>query len=94
MSTTTPAAPQKFHLDRRADKIAASIEAGDDDALLTTRQLADWFDVSTQWVEQGRIRKYGPPFVRIAARSVRYRRGDVLKWLKARRFRDTSEYAR
>jgi hypothetical protein len=52
------AMPLKHRLDRRA---AALIEAGgegDDDDLLSTRAVAHWLGVSTQWIEIGRSRGY------------------------------------
>ena len=81
------------HLDRRADKIAAA-DVGADDELLTTRQLANWLGVSTQFLEIGRSKKYGPPFVRIGPRYIVYRRGDVFTWLKERTHASTAEYSR
>jgi hypothetical protein len=83
--------PKSHHIDRRADQIIA-VGAGAADDLLDTRQLADWLGVSTQWVEIGRSKNYGPPFKRLAARTVRYMRGDVWKYLKARTHASTAEY--
>jgi hypothetical protein len=62
-------------LDRRAADLARV--AGDDDALLTPKQLAQWLGVSDQWVAIGRCRGYGPPFVKVAPMTVRYHRGAV-----------------
>jgi predicted DNA-binding transcriptional regulator AlpA len=86
-------APKKHHLDRRAAAIIA-VDVGADDELLSTRQVADWLGVSTQWLEIGRCKKYGPKFMRIGPRVIRYRRGDVLEWLKARTHASTAEYGR
>jgi hypothetical protein len=87
------ASPTKHHIDRRADKIVGA-DIGADDELLSTRAVADWLGVSTQWVEIGRTKNYGPPFRKISARCIRYHRGDVLKWLKARSYASTAEYAK
>ena len=92
VAAKTSSAPAKHHLDQRADRIAGE-DVGADDDLLTTRQVADWLGVSTQWVEIGRSKNYGPPFKRLTARSIRYLRGDVLKWLKTRTHASTAEYA-
>jgi predicted DNA-binding transcriptional regulator AlpA len=88
----TSSAPTKHHIDRRADKIAAA-DVGADDELLSTREVADWLSVSTQWLEIGRSKSYGPKFTRMSARSIRYLRGDVLKWLRERTHASTAEYA-
>jgi hypothetical protein len=85
--------PIRHHLDRRADEIveAAADKAADD--LLTTPAVADWLKVSTQWLEIGRSKGWGPPFIRLSTRRVRYRRADVLAWLKKRSHASTAEYA-
>lgn len=88
---TTTGAPERHHLDRRADAIIEQSTGADDD-LLTTRQVADWCSVSTQFLEIGRVKNYGPKFVRLSPRQIRYRRGDVLTWLKQRTHASTKEY--
>ena len=91
MSVASRTAPTKHHIDRRADRILGA-DIGADDELLSTRAVADWLGVSTQWVEIGRSKNYGPPFRKISARCIRYHRGDVLKWLKERSYASTAEY--
>lgn len=86
-------APSSHHLDRRvAPLIAAGEGAGDD--LLSTREVAEWFGVSVQWLEIGRSKNYGPPFLRLGPQRIRYQRTAVLRWLEGRRFNSTSEYPR
>jgi predicted DNA-binding transcriptional regulator AlpA len=92
MSPSTPERYKYHHLDRRADQIAS--DGGEDDELLSTIKLASWLGVSTQWVEIGRSKKYGPEFVRLGPRHIVYRRSDVIKWLRARTFASTSDYGR
>jgi hypothetical protein len=87
------APPRRHHIDRRADKIIADSAAEADDDLLSTGAVADWLCVSTQFLEIGRSKNYGPRFVRIGPRTIMYRRGDVLAWLKQRTFGGTAEYA-
>ena len=60
-----------------------SPEVGDD-ALLDTPATANWLGVSNQWLELARCKGYGPPFVKITARLVRYRKGDIVAYLKSR----------
>ncbi len=79
------------HLDRRApDLIEAS--AGSPEDLLKTREVAEWLRVSTQFVEVGRSRGFGPPFLRLGPTRIRYRRADVLGWLEERTHVHTREY--
>jgi hypothetical protein len=82
------------HLDRRLKQIVALDTDNDDDNLLTTEQVAEWFGVSTQWLEIGRSKGWGPPFERIAPHLIRYRRGKVRSWLDGRSHSSTSEYMR
>lgn len=83
----------KHHLDRRAEAIVERGNEGDADDLLSTAQVAAWLGVSLQFLEIGRHRGYGPKFVRLSPRRVRYRRSDVLTWLKERTHAATNEYA-
>jgi hypothetical protein len=80
--------PKTHRLDRRAAALVADEDTG---ALLNTAALAEWLNVSTQWVEIGRHRGYGPPFVKLAGK-VRYRRCDVITWLNDRTHHSTREY--
>jgi predicted DNA-binding transcriptional regulator AlpA len=83
--------PRTHHLDNRAAELIAA-GAGDPDDLMTISEVAAWFRVSLIWLHIARMHGYGPPFVKIAPRHIRYKRSDVLSWLKSRTFRVTSEY--
>jgi predicted DNA-binding transcriptional regulator AlpA len=90
----TTGGPQSHHLDKRASDIAARIDGGGDkDELLSTEQTATLLGVSRQWLEIGRTRGYGVPFVRLSPRRVRYRRSDVIAWLNERTHHATAEYS-
>jgi hypothetical protein len=89
-AATAPAA--KFHIDKRAPSLLAHKASDDDDALLSTPEMACWLGVSVPWLEIGRAKGYGPPFKRLSARSVRYRVGDAKAWLETRTYNATSEY--
>ena len=82
-ATTDATAKRTHHLDKRARALAQQ-GPGAADELLNTRSLADWLGVSELWLELGRARNYGPKFVKLGPRMVRYRRADVLAWLDAR----------
>jgi predicted DNA-binding transcriptional regulator AlpA len=83
----------RLHLDRRAGAIADAIpiEATDDE-LLSTPQVAMWFGVSQEWLEIGRTKNYGPPYLKLAPQVIRYRRGDLRQWLQARQYAYSAEY--
>jgi len=77
------------HLDRRADQLAEQYANSNADELLTTAAVADWLRVSRQFLEIGRVQRYGPPFIRVGPRVILYRRGDVIAWLRERTYRST-----
>ena len=85
--------PRAHHFDKHADQLAKEIR-GSDDQLLDTPQTAALMKVSHQFLEIGRHRGFGPPFMKLGRRLVRYRRGDVKEYLKARTHLSTSEYAK
>ena len=84
--------PRKHHLDRRAGQILAADTNGAYDEMLTTRQVAQWFGVSEQFLEIARSRGYGPQYVMMAARTIRYRRDACRRWLQQRTYGGTAEY--
>jgi hypothetical protein len=80
------------HIDKRAGAIVENTKGNGDD-LLSTRETAIWLGVSEPWLEIGRSRGWGPPFIRLSTRRIRYRRDSVLAWLAEREHARTSEYA-
>ena len=66
-------------------------DAGDREALLRQEDAAAIIGVSPRALEGWRYRGGGPKFVRISARCIRYRRGDVLAWIEDRVATSTSE---
>lgn len=57
---------------------------GGDDSLFDTRTIAAWLGVSCQHLEAERIVGRGPPVVRVTSRLIRYRKRDVIDFLRAR----------
>ena len=84
----------RLHLDKRAHQLAEM--TGDEekpDDLLTTREVATWFGVSAQWLEIGRGKNYGPPFLQLGNNVIRYHRGRCKDWLLTRVRTTTAGYA-
>ncbi len=75
---------QRHHLDRRAGRLADEGDKGSGDELLESRQVADWLGVTEPWMWRGRTFNYGPPFIRPFPEVVRYKRREVVKWLRGR----------
>jgi hypothetical protein len=92
--TPKPQAVSTHHLDRRAVALIERQARGTDDELIDTPTLALWLGMSPEWVEIGRSKGYGPPFLRLSPRRIRYRVGDVKGWLAERAYRHTAEYER
>ena len=84
--------PERHHLDKRASSLAELIE-GPDDLIVRTPDAATVLGMSAQWLETGRYAGYGPKFVKISARGIGYRLGDLRKYLRSRTTHQcTSEY--
>ena len=64
------------------------------DALLFTSEAAFLTGLRKRTLEAKRLRGGGPPFVRISARAVRYRRKDLMDWIETRLVSTTSDPGR
>jgi|RhiMetdeSRZDD1v2_1073273.scaffolds.fasta_scaffold2852332_1 excisionase family DNA binding protein len=53
------------------------------DDLLTTEQAAELLQLSPRTLRRWRTEGKGPPYIRLGARRVRYRRGAILDWARA-----------
>jgi predicted DNA-binding transcriptional regulator AlpA len=84
----------RHNLDRRALALIDQANAGTDDQLMTTPEVAVWLGVTDAWLEIGRSKSkgYGPPYIRLSPRRVRYHRGTVKKWLAERAYQRTTQY--
>jgi predicted DNA-binding transcriptional regulator AlpA len=56
----------------------------DEDDLMTEEQVAKLLTVSVSTVKRLRVSGEGPRHIRISQRVVRYRRQDVLDWMRQR----------
>jgi predicted DNA-binding transcriptional regulator AlpA len=83
---------RRRHVDRRAEQLLDQVAEASDDELLSTKQMADWFGVSQQWLTHRRHFGGGPPFERLSDKVVRYRRSTVRKWLDQRIYLRTRDY--
>ena len=61
-----------------------------DNAVLSTRDAAEYLGLSPKTLETNRTRGGGPPFVKLGRRVV-YRRGDLDAWLAERVRQSTSD---
>lgn len=54
------------------------------DTLLTTKQAAELLGQAGGTLRRWRSERTGPPYVQLSARNVRYRKGDVLRYIAER----------
>ncbi len=60
--------------------------------LVNEREAASILCYSVRALQNWRHRGGGPDFVKVSARSVRYRRADLEKWIAARTVSNTSQH--
>ena len=72
------------------DSRLASADA-DLDQLMDERAAASVLCYSVRALQNWRHRGGGPKFVKVSARSIRYRRRDLLTWIEARTVANTSQ---
>jgi len=84
--------PSSHHIDRRAGDLAQKYSPGEPDDLFDTKTVAAMLIVSTQFLEIGRTEGYGPKFVRLSTRRIRYRREAIIAWLREREYQSTKDY--
>jgi predicted DNA-binding transcriptional regulator AlpA len=58
--------------------------------LLTAKEAAKLYKVSTSWLAKARMRGDGPPYIPIG-RSIRYAEAALIQWMKSRQRLSTSE---
>lgn len=66
-----------------ANQLNRSELIADRDRLLQAKSAAVVLDVSHRTLEGWRSRGFGPPYLIVSGRSVRYRVKDLLKWIEA-----------
>ena len=61
------------------------------DRLFTETEAASFLGYSIRALQNWRVRGGGPCFVKVSARSIRYRRRDMIEWAESRLCSHTSE---
>ncbi len=62
------------------------------DRLITEQEAAGFLGYTIRALQNWRNRGGGPRFVRVSARSIRYRRRDLIAWAEARLVCNTSQF--
>ena len=63
----------------------------DPDRLMNEKEAAELLCYSVRALQNWRSRGGGPKFIKVSARSVRYRRRDLLDWIDAHTVTSTSQ---
>ncbi len=53
--------------------------------LLTTQQVSEMTSLTPEWFFRARKGGYGPPFMKVTSRIIRYDRSEVLAWFRKHR---------
>ncbi|SDH27481.1 helix-turn-helix transcriptional regulator [Roseospirillum parvum] len=61
------------------------------DSLINEVEAAGFLGYTTRALQNWRVRGGGPKFVKVSARSIRYRRRDLLAWIEAHSLDNTSQ---
>lgn len=61
------------------------------DQLVCEKDAAEFLGYTVRALQNWRLRGGGPQFVKVSARSIRYRRRDLNAWVEARLRANTSE---
>lgn len=63
------------------------------DRLITERDAADFLGYTMRALQNWRLRGGGPSFVKVSARSIRYRKRDLVAWTESKLSQHTSGLA-
>ncbi len=61
------------------------------DSMIDEKRAANFLGYSVRALQNWRVRGGGPDFAKISARSIRYRRRDLIAWVEARIVSSTSQ---
>lgn len=88
--TTTPFNTSKaLHNATITDHCANNLP--DDNQIIDTNDLVRLTGLTKRFWESRRISGDTPPYIKLSARAVRYRWGDVVDWLNSKKCNNTSD---
>lgn len=61
------------------------------DRLINETEAADFLGYTIRALQNWRVRGQGPRFIKVSARSIRYRRRDLIRWIEEHCFENTTE---
>lgn len=63
------------------------------DRLLNEHEAAEFLSYTTRALQNWRVRGGGPNYIKVSARSIRYRRRDLIAWAEERTYSNSSQAA-
>ena len=63
------------------------------DRLLNEQEAAEFLSYTTRALQNWRVRGGGPKYVKVSARSIRYRRRDLIAWVEERTYSNSTQAA-
>ncbi|MEQ8268303.1 MAG: helix-turn-helix domain-containing protein [Parvibaculum sp.] len=63
------------------------------DRLLNEHEAAEFLSYTTRALQNWRVRGGGPNYIKVSARSIRYRRRDLIAWVEERTYSNSSQAA-
>jgi hypothetical protein len=76
----------------QTDHLEQRVAPEQHDVLVDDKRLGKLLGLSPSYLRQLRVKGGGPPFVRLAAKAIRYRIGDALDWAAAHGANSTTAY--
>lgn len=73
-------------------QVATQSDADYFNKLLDEVDAAEFLGYTKRAMQNWRFRGGGPPFIRVSARSIRYRRSDLIEWINSKVTNNTSQY--
>lgn len=76
---------------RSQEQLASTVDTEFLERLIDERTAAEFVGYSSRALQNWRLRGGGPRYVRVSARSIRYRRRDLIQWAELHLRSSTTE---
>tara|TARA_R110000868_G_scaffold37022_2_gene130969 strand:- start:65 stop:307 length:243 start_codon:yes stop_codon:yes gene_type:complete len=63
------------------------------DRLMNEHEAAEFLSYTTRALQNWRVRGGGPNYIKVSARSIRYRRRDLIAWVDERTYSNSTQAA-
>ena len=63
------------------------------DRLMNENEAAEFLSYTTRALQNWRVRGGGPHYIKVSARSIRYRKRDLIAWVEERTYSNSTQAA-